>query len=237
MKKLYLTGLLSLALASSYATTPSIENFQSHTGGACFDIVWPEANFGSASISTGEGWEVDFTDYTFLIFIYVDPPSSFACGSDTLGITLFLDDARSLDEEPASAWLFQSCSLEAVITAVEGDPRRIRVTVGTCTSGGDPGGDPGTDPGGDPGTDPGTDPGDGGGEDPCADMEGAEHLACLYLQLIEPVCPCEIAWKNHGNYVSCVSQTAKRLQAAGVITSAEKEAIVTIAAESACGKK
>jgi hypothetical protein len=50
-------------------------------------------------------------------------------------------------------------------------------------------------------------------------------------------CPCVAAWKNHGGYVSCVSRAANALLAASAITQAQKDALQSAAAESACGKK
>jgi len=54
---------------------------------------------------------------------------------------------------------------------------------------------------------------------------------------IDQLCPCENAWKNHGAYVSCVAHAAKDFVAAGLITDAEKDAIVAEAAASTCGHK
>jgi hypothetical protein len=53
---------------------------------------------------------------------------------------------------------------------------------------------------------------------------------------IADLCPCGNPWKNHGAYVACVTRTAETFVAAGVITSAEKDALVAQAAHSACGK-
>ena len=50
-------------------------------------------------------------------------------------------------------------------------------------------------------------------------------------------CPCEHDWKNHGQYVSCVAHTSKDFEEAGLITNAERAAIVSAAAQSSCGKK
>jgi YVTN family beta-propeller protein len=43
-------------------------------------------------------------------------------------------------------------------------------------------------------------------------------------------------WRNHGAYVSTVTYVAERFLAAGLITSAQKDAIVAAAAQSSCGK-
>jgi hypothetical protein len=56
-------------------------------------------------------------------------------------------------------------------------------------------------------------------------------------------CPCKgprgtsRAWKNHGEYVSCVTQTANNLARAGLITGSEKGSITSEAAQSTCGGK
>lgn len=54
---------------------------------------------------------------------------------------------------------------------------------------------------------------------------------------IAALCPCENSWKSHGAYVSCVSRTAETFFAAGLITEAQKGAIVSEAARSDCGSK
>jgi hypothetical protein len=50
-------------------------------------------------------------------------------------------------------------------------------------------------------------------------------------------CPCANDWKNHGAYVSCVAQTAEEFVAAGLLTTAQKDAVVAAAAQSNCGSK
>jgi hypothetical protein len=60
---------------------------------------------------------------------------------------------------------------------------------------------------------------------------------------IAQLCPCEgprgttVPWKNHGQYVSCVAKSAESSVVQGLITEAEKDAIVSAAAGSACGDK
>jgi hypothetical protein len=60
---------------------------------------------------------------------------------------------------------------------------------------------------------------------------------------IAQLCPCEgprgttVPWKNHGQYVSCVAKSAEGSVVQGLITEAEKDAIVSAAAGSACGDK
>ncbi len=73
-------------------------------------------------------------------------------------------------------------------------------------------------------------------EDACPDTEeGAlvDEFGCS----IDQYCPCDDDWKNHGAYVNCVAHTAEEFLEAGLITEAEKDAIVSAAARSDCGKK
>jgi len=44
-------------------------------------------------------------------------------------------------------------------------------------------------------------------------------------------------WKNHGAYVSCLAHTASDFLTGGLITEAEKDASVSAAAQSSCGRK
>jgi len=60
---------------------------------------------------------------------------------------------------------------------------------------------------------------------------------------IEQLCPCEGprgasgAWKNHGKYVSCTAKSAGSFVERGLISEAEKGAVVSEAAQSDCGDK
>lgn len=60
---------------------------------------------------------------------------------------------------------------------------------------------------------------------------------------IKQLCPCEgprgttTAWKNHGQFVSMVAKTAENFFLQGLITEAEKDALVSEAGSSACGVK
>jgi len=66
--------------------------------------------------------------------------------------------------------------------------------------------------------------------------EGGEGEECPD-HTISDICPCDGGdWKNHGQYVSCVSGAAEELLAAGVITEKEKGAAVFAAGRSDCGK-
>jgi hypothetical protein len=98
--------------------------------------------------------------------------------------------------------------------------------------------------------------GDGAGNACDNDLDGDGVLdandACLPSPLGQPVnaagcsiaelCPCahptgEDRWKNHGAYVSCVAHQANAFQAAGLITAAQKDGIVSAAGQSSCGQK
>jgi len=56
-------------------------------------------------------------------------------------------------------------------------------------------------------------------------------------------CPCDgppnldVAWKNHGQYVTCVGKHALRFVVRNLITRAEKPAVVSNASHSTCGKR
>ncbi len=54
---------------------------------------------------------------------------------------------------------------------------------------------------------------------------------------IADLCPCDNPWKNHGAYVRCVAHTSEDFISSGLITEAEKDDIVSWAAESICGHK
>jgi hypothetical protein len=54
---------------------------------------------------------------------------------------------------------------------------------------------------------------------------------------ISDLCPCDNEWKNHGAYVRCVANASEDFVADALITEAEKDAIVSAAAESECGDK
>jgi hypothetical protein len=85
--------------------------------------------------------------------------------------------------------------------------------------------------------------------DPDADNDNVsdESDACLWTPLgavvnsdgcsIAQICPADNVWKNHGKYVSCVSNTAETFLDAGLINEAEKDATVSEVAKSDVGKK
>jgi hypothetical protein len=60
---------------------------------------------------------------------------------------------------------------------------------------------------------------------------------CSGEQIVDRECPCDDRWKNHGKYVSCVAHSAEEQLEASLITSLEKDAIVSTRAKSDCGKK
>ncbi len=59
---------------------------------------------------------------------------------------------------------------------------------------------------------------------------------------IAQLCPCAgprnttKSWKNHGEYVSCVTKSATQFVSMGLITPTQKSAFVSAAAQSTCGK-
>jgi hypothetical protein len=59
---------------------------------------------------------------------------------------------------------------------------------------------------------------------------------------IAQLCPCQgprnmtTLWKNHGEYVSCVTKSTNLFLSMGLITQTEKSALVSSAAQSQCGK-
>lgn len=55
------------------------------------------------------------------------------------------------------------------------------------------------------------------------------------VAVVPPICPCAGA-KNHGSYVSCVSHKVHDYPSDGLMTRAERAAIVSGAAQSFCGK-
>ncbi len=61
----------------------------------------------------------------------------------------------------------------------------------------------------------------------------ALSTGCSVAQTCSPTA----TWRNHGAYVSCVTQGANALVRAGTITSAQKDALTSAAAESAVGRR
>ena len=59
---------------------------------------------------------------------------------------------------------------------------------------------------------------------------------------LDQLAPCEGpasggAWKNHGQYLAAVAQAAEKFLAEGLISSADKDAMIAAAAQSPCGSK
>ena len=99
--------------------------------------------------------------------------------------------------------------------------------------------------------------GDGLGDvcDPDVDGDGVANDGdlCPVTQLgavtdsagcsIAQLCPCEgprrttISWRNHGNYVACVANTAKSFVGYGLINKTDGRALVSAARQSNCGAK
>ena len=72
--------------------------------------------------------------------------------------------------------------------------------------------------------------------DQCPDTPAGEvvnAVGCSISQLV----PASWPWKNHGEYVSAVAHVAGDFVAQGLITGAQKGAIVSAAARSDIGKK
>ena len=87
--------------------------------------------------------------------------------------------------------------------------------------------------------------GDGVSDDddlcPASPEEGyVDEDGCSGAQSVDLECPCDPGapgWKNHGQYVSCVSHAAEDQLEAGLITEEEMDQIVSERAQSDCGKK
>ncbi len=54
---------------------------------------------------------------------------------------------------------------------------------------------------------------------------------------IADLCPCGNEWRNHGAYVSCVAHATEDFVVNGLITEEQKDAIVSAAGHSRCGKQ
>lgn len=65
-----------------------------------------------------------------------------------------------------------------------------------------------------------------------------DYTGCV----IEELCPCAGpasggTWKNHKQYVACVTNAAEQFVQDGLITAAESQAVINEATQSACGRK
>jgi hypothetical protein len=72
------------------------------------------------------------------------------------------------------------------------------------------------------------------GTDLCLTTAANSVVASNGCSIVD-TCPCESNWRNHGAYVKCVAQTSNSFLSAGLITSIQKDAIVTAGAQSVCG--
>jgi hypothetical protein len=60
---------------------------------------------------------------------------------------------------------------------------------------------------------------------------------------LDQLCPCDrlrgssLAWRNHGQYVSCVAHSTNAMRSAGLICESEKGALQSAAGRSACGQR
>ena len=73
------------------------------------------------------------------------------------------------------------------------------------------------------------------GSDNCPGTPAGEIVnasGCTIAQICSPTA----AWKNHGQYVSCVAQTSTAFENGGFITHEQRQALVTAAAQSNVGK-
>jgi len=79
--------------------------------------------------------------------------------------------------------------------------------------------------------------------DLCADTYPGEIIDPGTGCSLEQLCPCDgpmgttVPWRNQGKYVSCVAKSAESFVEMGLITEADKDAIVSSAAQSSCGDK
>ncbi len=66
------------------------------------------------------------------------------------------------------------------------------------------------------------------------DLQGSG--ACAALAQIDQDCPADLAWDNHGQYVSCVAKYSSARVAAGDLSEEQRQALITAAAQSDIGK-
>ena len=64
-----------------------------------------------------------------------------------------------------------------------------------------------------------------------------DGAGCSGAQQTARICPCESTWKNHGKYVSCVAHATELLADIGLLTDDQRDALVSEAGQSSCGKK
>jgi len=72
------------------------------------------------------------------------------------------------------------------------------------------------------------------GNDSCLDTAAGDVVDADGCSIAD-LCPCDNGWRNHGAYVRCVAHTGEEFVDAGLITDADKNAVVSTAAQSGCG--
>jgi hypothetical protein len=79
------------------------------------------------------------------------------------------------------------------------------------------------------------------GDDLCPDTPAGDIVnadGCSIAQLVPCIRPtCNCVWKNHGQYVSAVAAAAEEFLNDGLITEAQKDTVIRVAAKSRCGRK
>jgi len=73
-------------------------------------------------------------------------------------------------------------------------------------------------------------------DDACVPTPLGEEVNAAGCSLSQ-LCPCDAPWKNHGAYVSCMAKATNAFVAAGLMSGAEKGAVMSEAGASDCGSK
>jgi hypothetical protein len=68
-------------------------------------------------------------------------------------------------------------------------------------------------------------------------IEIVDDITAVSADTFELACPCVDPWKNHGAYVKCIAHATGTAVENGELTDAQKDEIVSAAAEAPCGKK
>jgi hypothetical protein len=74
------------------------------------------------------------------------------------------------------------------------------------------------------------------GTDQCLATAGGSTIDANGCSIADH-CPCDSDWRNHGAYVRCVARTSEGFLSAGLVTEAQKDAIVSAGGQSSCGVK
>jgi hypothetical protein len=72
-------------------------------------------------------------------------------------------------------------------------------------------------------------------KDTCPSSKAGEPVNASGCSVAD-LCPCEKSWKNHGEYVSCVSKTVQDFVKANLLTKEAGASLVSTAAKATCGK-